>query len=803
MHAFRHFWVRRVVRPLLMGYACLLGFRTAQAQMVSPDIDRPGEPFSYPSHPTDEIGVPDAPSATEITPEGYLYTGFGELMFFVGPDHQPISPRLHTLAKGYLPILSYEVARDGVSYHFEMFSATLNHHHDGPVANFVRVTASNLSGVPRAAFLTTAVRYQADSQSASGSGDNRFRRPVKDAPPGDYQQPGETFDPDWTYGFSADAFVRNGEVLYLFPESPKPELDLTLEEHYSNLADLRTRMLNVATTTPTGAASYTLRLQPGERRSLDFIMPLIPVRESSEEVAQFRIASFDAYRESVVAWWEKTLSGGMQITLPEKKVVDTFNASLVYDLLARNRIGDDYIQTVNQLHYHSFYLRDASDIVHMYDVTGYPVVAEQVLRFYHTKQLPDGNFLSQRGQYDGWGQALWIYGEHYRLTLDHKFAEAVYPSMVKAVGWFEEVTAADPMHLMPATDVKDNEYVPGHLTGYNFLALDGLQSAQYLAQELGHADDAARFQKDYDSFRANFLAILDRLTKKTGGYIPPDMDDNHMGADWGNLLSVTPAAQLDPHDPRVTATLRESQSRYQEGIMTYSQPDQGQYLHHYLTIKNTLTEVIRGDQEQALHELYAELLHTSSTQAGFEYAIRPWGDRDFKGNLTPHGWFAAEYRNLLRSMFLREQGNSLHILSVTSPQWIGKGNTISIKQAPSYFGEVNYELVSRSDTMASLDFGNKFIRAPESIVVHIPWFVELQSASADGNRLRAMDGRLVLPASVKHVELFWHRRASLPDLSYQSAVRDYKAEYRKRYEQLLRDGTYYHWQPAGTVGGHN
>jgi hypothetical protein len=66
-----------------------------------------------------------------------------------------------------------------------------------------------------------------------------------------------------------------------------------------------------------------------------------------------------------------------------------------------------------------------------------------------------------------------------------------------------------------------------------------------------------------------------------------------------------------------------------------------------------------------------------------------------------------------------------------------------------------------------------------------------------------MDGRLVLPAGVKHVELFWQRRASLPDLSYQSAVRDYKAEYRKRYEQLLRDGTYYHWQPAGTVGGHN
>jgi hypothetical protein len=356
---------------------------------------------------------------------------------------------------------------------------------------------------------------------------------------------------------------------------------------------------------------------------------------------------------------------------------------------------------------------------------------------------------------------------------------------------------------MPATDVKDNEYVPGHLTGYNFLALDGLQSAQYLARELGHADDAARFQKDYDAFRSNFLAILNRLTEKTGGYIPPDLDGNILGTDWGNLLSVTPVAQLDPHDPRVTATLRESQSRYQEGIMTYSQPDQGQYLHHYLTIKNTLTEVVRGDQEQALRELYAELLHTSATQAGFEYAIRPWGDRDFKGNLSPHGWFAAEYRNLLRSMFVREDGDSLHILSVTSPQWVGEGKSISIQQAPSYFGEVNYDLLSHGDSAATLEFENKFTRAPESIVVHLPWFVELQSATADGHPLRAMDGQLLLPSSVKHVKLLWRRRASAPDLSYEIAVRHYKAEYRRRYERLIRDGTYYHWQPTGTNGGGN
>ena len=60
--------------------------RGMHAQMVSPSIDHPDQPFSYFSKPTDEMGMMDAEAATEITPEGYLRTGFGELMFFAVPS---------------------------------------------------------------------------------------------------------------------------------------------------------------------------------------------------------------------------------------------------------------------------------------------------------------------------------------------------------------------------------------------------------------------------------------------------------------------------------------------------------------------------------------------------------------------------------------------------------------------------------------------------------------------------------------------------------------------------------------------
>ena len=88
-------------------------------------------------------------------------------------------------------------------------------------------------------------------------------------------------------------------------------------------------------------------------------------------------------------------------------------------------------------------------------------------------------------------------------------------------------------------------------------------------------------------------------------------------------------------------------------------------------------------------------------------------------------------------------------------------------------------------------------------MVHIPWFMELRSATPDGKTLRDGDGQLILPASVKHVELRWLRRASTPDLSYEMAVQNYKAEYRKRYKQLLLDGSCYRWQPAKVADGSN
>lgn len=771
-------------------------------QMISPSVDPEGAPFSYPSQPTDEIGVIYSPFAAEITPEGYLYTGFGELMFFVGPELEPVNQRLRVLERGYLPIVQYSVESGGVTYHFEMFAASVGDHQpEGPVVNFVRVTAINPGKVAKLASLATAVRYQGPSSTASGTGDNRFRRPVAPTEPGRYQQSGVVFNPDWVYEFSGNAFVRDGRVLYLFPTDPKPSLNLTLENRNSYIAPITARKLTVGTDTPTGAVTYRFLLNPGEQRTEDFVMPLLPVAEGDPLVAKLRTARYETYRSEVMQFWESVLAQGMSIELPERKVTDTFNASLVYDLLALNKIGDDYIQTVNQLHYHDFYLRDSADIVRMYEMTGYSETAARVLAFSLKKQGADGNFLSQPGQFDGWGQTLWILGEHYRFTHDREFAAAVFPRMIHALDWFERATEADPLHIMPATDMRDNEFVSGHLTGYNFLALDGLDNTAYLAQVLNKPRDRQRIENDRAAFREQFMGVLDSLTAKTKGYIPTDLDGNNLGTDWGNLLSITPRPQLPLNDPRIKDTLKAVRAKYQEGITTYSRPDQGQFLHHYLTIKNTLTSIVINDQENAVRELYAELLHTTSTQEGFEYAIRPWGDRNFRGNLTPHGWFAAEYRTMLRSMLVRETDTDLHLLSVVSPEWTGAGKHIRVQNVPTYFGEISFTLSMPNATTAVLDLRTNYRDAPKQLILHQPWFYVIDSAEADGKPLKVENDELIVPVDAARVTLHWHRRTDVELLSYEEAVEKYKSEYRRRYEDWITTGKSYDWRPSNANAG--
>lgn len=755
------------------------------AQMVNPAIDAPGQPFSYASHSTDTIGIRDADAGTLITPEGYLYTGYGELMFLIGYPAVGASQRIRALEEGHLPIIRYQYKDGDVSYQVTAFTAALRSDPEGrgPV-NFVRVVASNGGAATRTSYFSTALRY-AGEVNAMGQGYHRFRRPAQPKAPGNYSQPGVEFDPGWEYSFRDDCAVRSGQVMYLFPQEPKPTLWLARGALYSK--PMVTRALP---NTPLLIAQYKLTLKPRQSQTLVFKMPVHPVpADDSARVGELRAAGFDEYRKQTAAWWKRELARGIQIELAERKVTDTFRANLVYIMIARDKIGDDYIQTVNKFHYHAFWLRDGAYLVRAYDVAGYHDLARECLEFFFRFQRQDGNFVSQEGQYDGWGQTLWAFGQHYRFTRDREFASKALPPIRKAVEWLNQARRGDPLGLIPPTNPRDAEFstVAAHIPGYSLWALTGLKNAIQLAKIYGSVEDERAFQIEHDEYARNLWKILDEVTAKTNGYIPPGIDQPG-GQDWGNMNLLYPEQNLPPFDRKVTGTIEGTRAKYKEGLMTYA----GR-LHHYLTMKNTENHIVRGDQQKTLEELYAILVHTSSTQAGFEWGVKAWGDRDFNQNLTPHGWFGAKYVSVIRNMLLREEQDDLHLLSVLSPAWTGAGQRLSVRQAPTYFGTLAMEARFRADGM-TLELKPEFHRQPAHMVVHLPWFVKASAAQVDGKAIQPVKGRLTLPASARKLDVTWTAGPAPGGFSYREAVENYKREYRRRYAKFLAEGS-----PADTL----
>src|SRR5581483_10724489 len=279
--------MRQFLFLLLVAYSS-----STLAQMVDPQIDRADEPFSYFSHPTDVIGVMDARVGTLVSPEGYLFTGYGELMFFTGNPPRPASQRVKTLYRGYLPVVEYRYREGPIEYRLSAFTATLDGNPESPLMNFIRVIAVNRGKNSFVGHFAAGMRYLNEANAASGTGDNRFWRPLIPKYVGAASQPGVEWNPDWQYELANDSFLRDGKVLYLFDTETPPARSLVLKEAHNRAPDLTPRKLKIEKTTPTGIVRYDILLQPGARQALEFRMPYEPLSPDSPLVERLRKASF-------------------------------------------------------------------------------------------------------------------------------------------------------------------------------------------------------------------------------------------------------------------------------------------------------------------------------------------------------------------------------------------------------------------------------------------------------------------------------------------------------------------------------
>jgi hypothetical protein len=640
----------------------------------------PAEPFSFLATPTDQLGVPGLFAASEVTPEGDLYTGYGELTFELGSPLELFDQPLRSFADGRYPIIDSDVELAGIRYELELLATPV----DGVSVDVIRVTMANVSHEARTAVWGVGIRRSGGRQLTSqGAPYFRYLAP-SGTENGLYAQPGAVVPPGSTWTVADDAFVRDGQASAFLPATTEGRA-VSVQSSCRERTEICARV------------SYARRLRPGQETVLDFAMPAVPVAVPSALADRIAALRYPAARAALRAGWDALLGPAIRLHVPEQAVEDAYYASLTQILTSRYQLpatsgaaAGTWVQTVNDLQYHAFWLRDSAIMINALDLAGLHSVAAQDLGYFPYTQEPDGLFISRPNQYDGMGEALWTIGRHAELTDDASFARAMLPEVSAAVVWIRRQITLDPLGLMPISSPGDNEEITGRLAGDDFWAVAGMDAALRVAQIAGRPELAESWQGVDTALRANVARATRTAAARNGGAVPPALDRGG-GLDWGNWWVAYPDGPLGLYDPIVTATIDRAEASLREGIATY---DHGRKLHDYLGFRIFETQLERGDQAPVVNALYSEIAHSSGTYGGFETDIAPLGKRSSASNLSPHGTYSGELVTLIRNMLVRDDGTRVYLLSAVPAAWLEPGDVTSVSQAPTTLGAVSVRLTA-------------------------------------------------------------------------------------------------------------
>jgi hypothetical protein len=145
--------------------------------------------------------------------------------------------------------------------------------------------------------------------------------------------------------------------------------------------------------------------------------------------------------------------------------------------------------------YRRFWFRDACLMLAAILTIGLTERCRRAIERFPKRQLHNGYFRSQEGEWDSNGQALWIIDRYAALT-GARLSEAVLKAVDKAVGWIDRkrVSADDPrLHagLLPAGFSAEHLGPNDHYYWDDFWAEAGLRAAERINIRLGRNREAA------------------------------------------------------------------------------------------------------------------------------------------------------------------------------------------------------------------------------------------------------------------------------------------------------------------------
>lgn len=429
------------------------------------------------------------------------------------------------------------------------------------------------------------------------------------------------------------------------------------------------------------SCAVSLTLAPHQSRAMRFILPAYAL--PGRTLIAWARPTHARRAEEVRRYWTRELERATRFELSDPEVERALLAARVVLLSCRERRGAEWVPIGNPFQYRDVWLRDGARAIHALAVTGHTREARELASGLLHFQWPQGAFLSQRGQLDGTGQALWAFEQALLRPAPDvsvgRFASAALRAW-QWVEWQRELGRQSGWRfgrMLPFADPRDAELVRAQLTGNDGWAIAGYRATARLLRAARRDAEAESVETSLARYRDDFARALD-LTGSAD--LPPSWQG--VGRDWGNLAVAWPCAALAPGDPRCEALAKRVWAAAGGAGMTwYGTRDSLQY---YVGADLGSWALLTGRRAQADSVLEALLALRDASGGAGEIFTR--GAHDFGGDLPPHATSAAALLALVRNALVFDDADTLSLtLGARARWWTGT----SVARAPTRWGAID------------------------------------------------------------------------------------------------------------------
>jgi len=431
--------------------------------------------------------------------------------------------------------------------------------------------------------------------------------------------------------------------------------------------------------------------------------------------------------KDVEAYWRRVMADAAQIEIPDPLLLNVIRASQVHCLLAaRNQNDAAQVEAWISADRYGPLESEAHAVIRGMDFLGHHEFARRSLDFF-VKKYNAAGFLTTGYTLMGTGWHLWTLGEHHDLARDDEWMRTVAPEVARVGRWVVQQRAKTVKEGRPESGFMP----PGVMADWNAFAYYYALNAYYQAGLAwsGRALDAvgdpagAEFRREADAYREDILkawrgtrARMPVLPLSNGAWVPAYPSQVHGFAPTGDLFPAEDGNRSWCYDVEIGAP-----QLIPAGVLPPAAPEADDMMEHLEDVQflsdgwfDYPGEANRADWFNRGGFSKVQPYYTRTTEIyGLRDEVRPFLRSYFNAlaslvslenlSLWEHfhnagGWNKTHetgyFLHQTRMLLVTERGDELWLGAFVPQAWMADGQSVSVRNAPTQFGPVSYEIRS-------------------------------------------------------------------------------------------------------------